>query len=152
MSAQEETRVEQLTETLDGFITATVLLREAENDNCPRKERDRLTADHADARAELKLALREFTRPLVRLIEGHAQDTGKGDDAVKCPECGAMASCNPGKCGHWAAAIREKIDTAKLESEDGDEEDICKFCNLDRNLGGVCDHKDCPHGEEPRFA
>lgn len=148
-----ETRIETLTEAIEALCLSSVVLQEAES-GPSKREKDRRAKDHEDAREALRVALREFTSPLVRLISGGLQkQEATGDDRVVCGECSQEAPCHR-NCCFWHAAIAKKIDTAPMvDSAEVGSDGKCTFCDEPPVQDGErCPHKDCPHAPAPEFA
>lgn len=72
---------------------------------------DKATNDVAAARAAFKEAMAEFTKPMLRVVEGRKQGYADGTaDADKpvCGTCGSNTPCETVSCRHWAKAVRKK--------------------------------------------
>lgn len=95
MSKQSETRIELLVDAIDDFVRETIL-------EYPKAA----TPTLSEARTNLANALREFLKPMLRLVdEGPRQP----DDAVTCRVCFKQSTCKP-DCVWWHRSIKADRD------------------------------------------
>lgn len=147
LSPQEALRIETVLEGVENFARAVIAKDIPTRSNADLERRNGIENEYARARDELATALRAFTAPLVRIINGglvgqQAQEPG---DELKCNKCGGVTRCRL-DCPDWHATIREKIDTADETFE------ICDVCDCPNDPSVLCCEKSCPRRADGDFA
>ena len=113
------TRVEGLAEAIENLaigVGASAL------EKVGAKKSKEVQAFIAQARTELRGALREFLTPLLRVVDGARQPYSPetpAEDRVICGFCKKDHMCSQPNCERWHSAVRAKIAEATGQ---GDEE------------------------------
>jgi hypothetical protein len=105
-----ETRLEGVAEAMEDLTNAVVSARMLP-DRPTRSMVDKAQREVVEARAALKDAMAEFTKPMLRVIEGGRQGYADGTADADKPLCGTCyknTPCAALNCKHWAKAVRKK--------------------------------------------
>jgi len=106
------TRVEKLAEAIEDLMLGVCNARSAAG----RRLLD-------EARANLRVSLREFTLPHLRVIDGARQPYGDdvpSEDRVQCKQCLRHHICADLACSYWHAAVKEAVEAARARPPDDD--------------------------------
>jgi hypothetical protein len=104
------TRIEAIAEAVENMAVGIAAKQIARSKSTDGSTPPILDAFVTDAQIELRKALSEFLRPLVRLVdaEPQKQQVDAGDPGVVCANCLGHFPCGS-TCEHWALAIRHEL-------------------------------------------
>lgn len=118
LSAAQNTKVETLADAIESLVmgVASSIISKTEG----KAPSDIAAKFMVDARFNVRVALRDFLIPALRLVEPrqpYTNDTESigfinKDERVKCGECNRHFICADTRCPHWHKAVRQTINPA----------------------------------------
>lgn len=139
---QADTRVELVLEAIENFARA-VAVKDLAAPSPSLQVDEQREAAYQEAREQLAEALRGFTQPLVRLLDGGLAAQEPVDKEFKCIKCGATHRCEL-NCDHWHATIRDELAEVRKRVDENETFPICLVCDQPDDPSILCCERKCP--------